>query len=69
MAITPEGILGIQATSGDHHANRLGKAAQEPRLRAWLGTGARFEVWSWAKRGEAGKRKLWQLRATSVEAT
>jgi hypothetical protein len=66
VVATPDGILGIQATSGTNHAARMAKARQEPRLAAWLGAGARFEVWSWAKRGDRGKRKLWALRAEAV---
>jgi hypothetical protein len=57
VAITPDGILGIQATSGSNHSSRVNKALQEPRLVKWLGAGARFEVWSWQKRG-----RYWELR-------
>lgn len=56
------GVLGIQACAGSSHAARRTKAAAEPLLRAWLESGARFEVWSWAKRGARGARKLWTLR-------
>jgi hypothetical protein len=66
VALTPEGILGIQACAGSSHAARREKARQEPRLSAWLGAGARFSVWSWSKRGERGKRKLWALREESL---
>jgi hypothetical protein len=67
VAITPDGILGIQATAtAAHHAHRLTKARAEPRLATWLGAGARFEVWSFSKRGARGKRKTWQLRAEAV---
>ena len=31
VVITPEGILGIQATSGTNHASRVTKIAEEPR--------------------------------------
>lgn len=61
----PGAILGIQATSeqgGGHHANRRAKILAEPRARAWVEAGGRLELWSWAKRGGAGKRKLWTLR-------
>jgi len=62
LAITPTGILGIQATSGTNHSARVAKADEEPRLLAWLRAGGRFAVWSFAKRGAKGKRKLWHLR-------
>jgi hypothetical protein len=61
VAIQSDGILGIQVTTGAHHANRMQKAKAEPRLAAWLVAGARFEVWSWSK-----KRKLWTLRAEAL---
>lgn len=68
IVATPDGIIGIQACSGTDHARRRTKALAEPRLRAWLAAGARFEVWSWSLRGGRGKRKLWQLRAESLTA-
>lgn len=66
IAITPGGILGIQATSGTNHAARIAKAEQEPRLAAWLSCGALFEVWSWSKRAKKVNGRQWQLRASSV---
>ena len=56
-----EGPLLIQCTSGAHHANRIAKAKSEIRLRAWFGSGSRFEVWSWAKR-----RNRWVVRKTPL---
>lgn len=58
----PGGPLGVQVTSGSHVAHRMQKAREEPRLTAWLGAPARFEVWGWSKQGPRGKRKLWTLR-------
>jgi hypothetical protein len=60
------GVLGVQVTSGSAHAARVKKSLEEPRLRTWLEAPARFEVWSFAKRGAAGKRKLWTLRAQAL---
>lgn len=68
VAITPIGILGIQACAGSSHAARLAKALAEPRLVRWLTAGARFAVWSWARRGR-GKRKQWALREHEVSVT
>lgn len=62
-------IIGIQACAGSSHAARRTKALAEPRLKAWLEAGARFEIWSFSKRGARGKRKTWQLRAESVHAS
>jgi hypothetical protein len=60
------GIIGIQACAGSSHATRRAKACAEPRLKTWVESGGRFEVWSWSKRGERGKRKLWTLRRDEV---
>ncbi len=62
LAIRPGiGVLGIQVTSGSNHAARRTKACAEPRLKMWLDSGGRFEIWSYAKKGARGKRKTWQL--------
>jgi hypothetical protein len=69
IAITPEGIMAIQATSGQtggNHSTRMAKIKAEPRAKQWIDAGGKFEVWSWAKRGAAGKRKLWTLRVEAV---
>jgi hypothetical protein len=60
------GALGIQVTSGSNHSARVKKTLEEPRILKWLQKGNRYEVWSYAKRGTAGKRKLWQLRIEAV---
>lgn len=67
QAGTGGGTLGVQACAGASHAARRTKALGQWGLLAWLLTGNRFEVWSWAKRGKAGKRKLWVLRADEVK--
>jgi hypothetical protein len=61
------GPLGVQVCAGASHAARRDKALAEPRLREWLSAPARFEVWSYSKRGERGKRKLWTLRREAIE--
>ena len=61
LAVRPGECLLIQCTSGDHHANRVTKAKAEIRLRAWLGSGSRFEVWSWSKRDDR-----WEVRKTPL---
>lgn len=67
LALTPSGVLGIQACAGSSHAARRTKALAEPRLATWLRSGCTFAVWSWSKRGDRGKRKLWALREESVD--
>ena len=67
VAITPEGILGIQATgdnAGDM-ARRRRKILAEPRAKSWL-EHARLEVWGWGKRGDRGKSKRWTLRVDPI---
>lgn len=69
VAVKPGvGVLGVQATSGTNHAARRAKALAEPRLRVWLASGGRFEVWSWEKQGARGDRKLWTLRRQEITA-
>jgi len=66
IAAHPElGILGVQATTGDHHAERWKKAITCP-IRAWLAGGGHVQVWSWRKGGKQGKRKLWCVRVQQV---
>lgn len=60
------GSLLIQASSASGHSARVKKSLAEPRLRAWLAADNRFEVWTWGKRGSAGKRKLWTLRQEEI---
>jgi hypothetical protein len=67
IAVTPDGIIGIQAT-GDHGGDmqrRVRKIVAEPRALVWLGA-ARLAVWGWGKRGAVGKRKLWTLREIEI---
>lgn len=60
------GILGVQATSDSNHAARMAKAKAEPRIREWIESGGRIEVWSWGLRGGRGERKLWTLRREEI---
>lgn len=62
VAITPDGILGIQACAGASHAARAAKMRAEPKTLAWLKAGAFLTVWSWSKRGPRNKAKHWTLR-------
>lgn len=69
LAITDlPGVLGIQATTGANHADRMHKILGpcSEAARAFLSAGNRVAVWSWSKRGKAGARKLWTLRETPV---
>lgn len=59
-------ILGIQTTTGDHHANRVAKAHEEPRIAMWLICGGRFEVWSWS---QSAKTNRWSRRRAIAKLT
>lgn len=70
-----EGLIGVQATSGSNASARVSKLLDRERLPDdnlrglvdWTRSQGRLEVWSWSKRGERGKRKLWTLRRTPVD--
>lgn len=67
IALTPDGIVGIQATAGDgNHTKHLDKIYAEPRAKRWLESGAALEVWTFLLRGKAGERKLYQLRTEAI---
>ena len=62
------GCLMIQATSTSNMSSRVTKMCGERKgeVTRWLEANNRAEVWGWAKRGKAGKRKLWTLRRVRV---
>lgn len=62
------GALLIQATTTDNGASRIKKISEQCHDAAveWLQAGNRIEVWGWAKRGAAGKRKVWTRRRWRV---
>jgi len=45
---------------------RASAQAKAAALRAWCKAGNRIEVWSFAKKGPRGKRKLWELRREPI---
>ena len=55
-------IIGVQACAGASHAARRAKVLASPTLPQWRICGGRAEIWSWAKHGARGQRKLWVLR-------
>lgn len=63
-----QGVLGLQVTSSDHIAGRVDKIRGEcaEAFAAWVAAGNRVAVWGWAKRGAAGRRKVWRLREVEV---
>jgi hypothetical protein len=67
VALTPDGILGIQACAGASHAARAAKMRAEPKVAAWLSAGGLLTVWSWSKRGARGEVKRWTLREEVID--
>ena len=59
IGVKPGRTIGIQCTSASNVSARVKKLIELPGMRAWLEAGNWLEVWGWAKRGKAGKRKLW----------
>lgn len=59
-------IVGIQCTTGSHHAVRRAKILSEPKARAWLECGGSIEIRSWSRRGGRGKRKKWEERVEEI---
>jgi hypothetical protein len=63
VAIRPDrkGVTGIQAT-GEDVQEHVRKLMDSPYLKVWLQAENPFFIFAWRKRGERGKRKLWELR-------
>lgn len=68
LAVHPKGeLLAIQTCSGEggDPAARVTKILALPVARL-LACHCSIEVWSWARRGARGKRKLWTLKEESL---
>lgn len=62
------GVLAVQACVGKGDvAKHVTKLKPLATVKEWLKSSNRFEIWSWAKRGERGKRKLWSLVVTPFQ--
>lgn len=69
IALPGDHILGIQTTTGDHHAERIAKAKAETRMIMWLVCGGAFEVWSWHKWERENRWKRRVAKASLVNMT
>jgi|ERR1051326_3020253 hypothetical protein len=67
VILTGFSILGVQTTSSSNVPARSTKALESPKLKLWLKSGGRFEIWGWGKSGPRGKRKLWTLISQAFE--
>ena len=66
LMICEGSIIGVQACAGASHAARRVKMLAEPRLETWKEAGGEAWIYSWAKQGARGKRKVWTLRRESL---
>ena len=70
VAIRYDKIVGVQCTSGDHHAEHLNTMWEKrPEMVLWLRAGGEIELWSWRLGGPRGKRKVWTERVTKFRLT
>lgn len=60
------GALLVQTTSGSNASTRVKKIRQIAEAGIWLAAGNGIVVHSWAKRGQAGKRKLWDCTVIPI---
>jgi hypothetical protein len=56
-----EPVMGVQATTGDHVAERVEKIQDVAAMCIWREV-ARLEVHGWRKVGRRGERKTWDVR-------
>ncbi len=59
-------IIGIQSTTTSNLTSRIKKTIELESSRQWKKCGGRIVMHGWAKRGPAGKRKLWTLREVEI---
>lgn len=52
----------VQTTTSANMASRIAKIKTIPEAGIWLASGNRIVVHGWSKKGDAGKRKLWECR-------
>jgi len=67
IAIREGETVGIQATSTGNMASRVKKIMDSEHMPTWLLAGNKLWVVGWAKRGKAGKRKLWTASVTKLD--
>ncbi len=62
-----KGVLGVQTTTQAHGAEHVDKIKSIPAYKTWLAGGNQIELHLWAKRGKAGKRKLWTINRIVIQ--
>jgi hypothetical protein len=68
-ATVDEPPLMVQATSLGNVSARVKKARGCPALAVWLRTGARFQVFGWAKFAGTWRPKIVELQGSDLDAT
>ena len=66
IAVREGETLGVQATSTANASARVKKLRELPTMQTWKSAGNKLWVIGWAKRGRAGKRKLWTPTITEL---
>jgi len=60
------GVAGVQTTSQGNVSARYKKILAISEAKLWLAAGNRILLHGWAKKGRAGKRKLWQVSEREI---
>ena len=66
LKVGEPGVLGVQCCAGSGHAAHRDKMQASPILPIWWQTGNHAVIYSWAKQGKAGSRKVWTLRTERI---
>lgn len=68
LAISPQdGIVGIQSC-GQGYSEHVKTILAEPRVKTWLHSGGKAELWGWRKlkRKRGGKAMIWMPRVADI---
>jgi len=63
VAMSGQGFVGIQSTSGSNVSSRIAKIREEPRAAEWLKCGGRIFVHGWRKLVKTGR---WECREIEI---
>ena len=68
IAIKSGEIIGVQCTSGAHHADHKTKIISLPYASAWLNAGGKIQLWTWSKHKikRGGKAEQWVARMEEI---
>ena len=61
-----DGVTGVQTTSQSNVSKRLTKILCSYEAELWSATGNKILLHGWAKKGKAGKRKLWKVTSRFI---